>query len=87
VRYVVYILFVLGALALSVPASAHHSFAATYYEDKTVKIEGELVQFLYRNPHSFVHIEVKEPNGEGPGGLSNGRPAANWPKAALLKTR
>ncbi len=32
---------------------AHHSFAATYFEDKTVTIEGNLKQFLYRNPHSF----------------------------------
>jgi len=44
-------------------AYAHHSFAATYFEDKTVKIEGDLVQFLYRNPHSFVQVEVKEPSG------------------------
>ncbi|HLH43479.1 MAG TPA: DUF6152 family protein [Bryobacteraceae bacterium] len=38
-------------------AYAHHSFAATYFEDKTIKIEGDLVQFLYRNPHSFVQVE------------------------------
>src|SRR3989442_15941090 len=43
---------------------AHHSFAATYFEDKTEKIEGTLVQFLFRNPHSFVHVEVKGENGE-----------------------
>ena len=50
--------------ALGVRAYAHHSFAATYFEDKKVTVEGNLVQFLYRNPHSFVHVEVKEPNGE-----------------------
>ena len=44
--------------------SAHHSFAATYFEDKQEKVEGDLVQFLFRNPHSFVHLEVKQPNGE-----------------------
>jgi hypothetical protein len=38
---------------------AHHSFAATYIEDKTVTIEGELVQVLFRNPHSFVHVSVR----------------------------
>ena len=47
-----------AALAYSVaPAYAHHSFAATYFEDKTESVEGELVQFLFRNPHSFVHVE------------------------------
>ena len=54
----------LAALAYSVvPADAHHSFAATYFEDKTETVEGELVQFLFRNPHSFVHVEGKDPQG------------------------
>jgi hypothetical protein len=53
-----------GMFGLSGSAYAHHSFAATYFEDKKVTIEGELVQFLYRNPHSFVHVEVKDSNGE-----------------------
>jgi hypothetical protein len=52
---------IVAALALGVQAWAHHSFAATYFEDKTEKIQGKLVQFLYRNPHSFVHVEVKDP--------------------------
>ena len=53
-----------GLLGLGGSAYAHHSFAATYFEDKKVTVEGELVQFLYRNPHSFVHVEVKDANGE-----------------------
>jgi hypothetical protein len=51
------------ALALGVPVMAHHSFAATYMEDQSVTIEGEIVQFLLRNPHSFVHVNVKEADG------------------------
>jgi len=42
-------------------AYAHHSFAATYFEDQTVTVEGDVVQFLFRNPHSFVHIDAKDP--------------------------
>ena len=53
-----------GACAFTATqASAHHSFAATYIEDKAVTIEGELVQVLFRNPHSFVHMTVKERDG------------------------
>ena len=37
-------------------AYAHHSFAATYIEDQEVTIEGELVNFMFRNPHSWVHV-------------------------------
>ena len=40
--------------------SAHHSFGATYEINKEMKLEGKLVQFVYRNPHSFVHIEAPD---------------------------
>ncbi|HEY1910859.1 MAG TPA: DUF6152 family protein [Vicinamibacterales bacterium] len=50
--------------AAVVPLSAHHSFAATYYEDKTQTIEGDLVQFVFRNPHSYVHLEAPGEDGE-----------------------
>jgi hypothetical protein len=60
--------FMLAALAVAILASsqvnAHHSFAATYFEDRTMQIEGKLVQFLFRNPHSFIHVEVKDAKGQ-----------------------
>src|SRR4051794_2515671 len=63
-RYLAVLLVATAALAAGASrASAHHSFAATYLEDQTVTIEGELVQFLFRNPHSFVHVMVKEKDG------------------------
>jgi len=47
-----------GLLFIATPMSAHHSFAGTYLEDaQPVTIEGTLVAFLVRNPHSFVHVE------------------------------
>jgi len=52
-----------GAIVSGDRALAHHSFAATYFEDKTQKVEGNLVQFLYRNPHSFVHVEGPDDKG------------------------
>jgi uncharacterized protein DUF6152 len=60
--------YLIAALAIAMLASAtqalaHHSFAATYIEGQSVTIEGQLVQFLLRNPHSFVHVMVKEPDG------------------------
>ena len=59
----VLLLLAAAALLSTVPAFAHHSFAATYLEDKTQSIEGELVQFLFRNPHSFVHVEAPDEKG------------------------
>jgi len=52
------------ALLAAGQASAHHSFAATYFEDKTMQIEGKIVQFQFRNPHSFIQVEVKDDKGQ-----------------------
>ena len=52
------------ALLAASQARAHHSFAATYHEDRTMQIEGKLVQFQFRNPHSFIHLEVKDEKGQ-----------------------
>jgi len=53
-------LVICGATA---QAWAHHSFAATYIENQTITIEGELVQFVLRNPHSFINVDVSEKDG------------------------
>ena len=45
-------------------AAAHHSFAATYFEDRMTQIEGKLVQFQFRNPHSYIQVEVKDDKGQ-----------------------
>jgi len=59
------ILLIAAALLISgYQLYAHHSFAATYFEDKQQTIEGDLVQFMFRNPHSFVHVEVKDEKGQ-----------------------
>jgi hypothetical protein len=52
-------LFVVGGtLLLTGTGFAHHSFSATYDTSKTVNVEGKVVQFLLRNPHSFLHVAV-----------------------------
>ena len=55
-------LIALGALPAG-PAQAHHSFPATYFVDQKVTIEGTVVQFLFRNPHSFVHVLAPDKDG------------------------
>ena len=77
-RRKVLMLLAVGAIAAAVPLYAHHSFAATYFEDKTESIEGDLVQFLFRNPHSFVHVMVNEKDG------SMVRYAVEWGGAGQL---
>ena len=62
-KYLPAVLFCASLCLIGAPSSAHHSFAATYLEDQTVTVEGDIVQFLYRNPHSFVHLTAKEKDG------------------------
>ena len=62
-RTVIRIFALTAVLAGATAAYAHHSFGATYEVAKQLKVEGKLVQFIYRNPHSFVHVEA--PDAEG----------------------
>jgi len=50
-------------IAVAVPLLAHHSYSRYYFEDRSVTLEGELVQFDYQSPHAWVHIEAKDPRG------------------------
>jgi hypothetical protein len=59
------VVLMLAALLLAyLPAAGHHSFAATYLENKSVTIEATVVQFLFRNPHSVVHVDAPDESGK-----------------------
>ena len=58
------IIGVAAALTCTVSALAHHSFQATYDQTTEVEIEGTLVQFMFRNPHAWVHVMAPDKNGE-----------------------
>jgi hypothetical protein len=43
--------------------AAHHSFTAAYDNTKRIEIEGVLKEFIWRNPHSFLRIDVTNKEG------------------------
>jgi hypothetical protein len=52
----------LAALAMaSAPLLAHHSYGAIYLEDDTIELEGEVVEFQFKNPHSWIFINAEIP--------------------------
>jgi hypothetical protein len=51
------------ALLVGVPAAGHHSFAAYYFEDQSVTIEGVVVGFDYAAPHAWVHLMAPDASG------------------------
>jgi len=54
----------MAALAVSVPAWAHHSFAAAYDTKQSFTVQGTINKVLLRNPHSWFVIDVKDANGK-----------------------
>lgn len=72
------LLVIAAALLAGTAAYAHHSYGATYDVSKEVKLEGKLVQFVYRNPHSFVTIQAPDSKG------AQQRWAVEWSGTAQL---
>ncbi len=55
---------ILIAAAGTVPAFAHHSFAAAYDMQQSITLHGTIDKVLLRNPHSWFMIDVKNEKGE-----------------------
>lgn len=57
-------LFVLWVVVgLGAGLSAHHSFSSYYFEDQSVTLEGDVVEFEYRAPHAWVRFTVADGQG------------------------
>ena len=53
----------LGLELAVVNVSAHHAFAAEFDATKPIKLRGTVAKMEWINPHSWIHIDVKKPNG------------------------
>ena len=51
------------ALGLGSPAWSHHSHAMFDHATR-MTVTGTVTEFVYRNPHGFLYIDVKQNNGE-----------------------
>ncbi len=58
-----FVAVVASVLAVAVPASAHHAVNAQFEPDQFVEMSGVLKQFELINPHSYLHIDVKNDKG------------------------
>src|SRR5688572_6072590 len=54
----------LFSMAVSAPVVAHHAFSAEFDAKKPVKLEGTVTKMQWINPHAWIHVDVKRPDGK-----------------------
>jgi hypothetical protein len=54
---------VAAALLAAAAAEAHHSFAAEFNANDPVDLRGKIAQVKLMNPHSWIYIDVPQPDG------------------------
>jgi hypothetical protein len=75
--------------AMTVPVVAHHAFAAEYDGNKPITLKGVVTKMEWINPHAWLHLDVKNPDGSVTswmieGAAPNALIRRGWTKNSLL---
>ena len=63
-RFLITATAVVGTLMYCVlPVRAHHAFAAEFDIDRPVQLIGTVFKVEWSNPHAWIHVDVKKPDG------------------------
>ena len=54
----------LAVILCAIPLLAHHGTAASYDQKKVLTVKGTVSEFLWRNPHCALFLDIKEESGK-----------------------
>ena len=64
-KKIVLALITIGLMAISMVAFAHHGTAISYDQDQQITLQGTVTEFVWRNPHAQLWINVAEGQYKG----------------------
>ena len=74
-----------GILSAGALPMAHHAFSAEFDANKPVTLRGTVTKMEWVNPHSWIHIDVKDPDGKVTSWMIEGGPPTGLIRRGFTK--